>query len=57
MAERLEDRSPEVRHEAVIALLRIGSTTARPALERALADEDWSVRVYAAEALNRLPPA
>jgi HEAT repeat protein len=55
VAERLGDESPEVRREAVISLLRIGSATARPDLERALGDEDWEVRVYAAEALKRLP--
>jgi HEAT repeat protein len=28
---------------------------ARPDLQRALADEDWEVRVYAAEELKRVP--
>ena len=42
------------RREAVVALLRIGSPEGRPVLERALEDEDWEVRVYAAEALKRL---
>lgn len=36
----------------VVALFRIGSAQARPALQRALGDEDWEVRVYAAEALK-----
>ncbi len=51
---RLMDPSPWVRREAVLALLRMGSPEAWPALERALADDDWDVRVYAAEALKRL---
>jgi HEAT repeat protein len=53
-AARLADESAPVRREAVIALLRIGSPEARPALERVLGDPDWEVRVYAAEALKRL---
>jgi HEAT repeat protein len=44
-----------VRREAVVALLRIGSPRARPVLEDARRDEDWEVRIYAAEALKRLP--
>jgi HEAT repeat protein len=51
----LFDENEEVRREAVIALLRIGSPEARQALEGALADEDFEVRLYAEEALKRLP--
>jgi len=51
----LNDQDPRVRREAVLALLRIGSPSARPALEQALADPDYEVRIYAAEALDRLP--
>jgi protein-S-isoprenylcysteine O-methyltransferase Ste14 len=51
----LSDEEPAVRREAVIALLRIGSPLARPALERATEDDDWETRIYAAEALKRLP--
>ncbi|MFC1661843.1 HEAT repeat domain-containing protein [Gemmatimonadota bacterium] len=50
----LRDEHPAVRRSAVVALLQIGSPEARPALERATEDEDWEVRVYAAEALERL---
>jgi HEAT repeat protein len=50
----LSDEEPAVRREAVIALLRIGSPLARPALERATEDDDWETRIYAAEALKRL---
>jgi protein-S-isoprenylcysteine O-methyltransferase Ste14 len=55
LVPRLRDPADAVRREAVVALLRIGSARARPALERALTDDDWEVRVYAAEALKRLP--
>lgn len=36
----------------MVALLRIGTPAIRPALQRAVGDEDWEVRVYAAEALK-----
>jgi HEAT repeat protein len=55
IAQRLNDEAEAVRREAVIALLRIGSPSARPTLERVADDDDWEVRVYAAEALKRLP--
>jgi protein-S-isoprenylcysteine O-methyltransferase Ste14 len=54
-APLLEDESVPVRRDAVIALLQIGSPEARPALERALADPDREVRIYAAETMRRLP--
>jgi protein-S-isoprenylcysteine O-methyltransferase Ste14 len=53
--DRVGDPEPAVRREAVVALLLIGSSQARPALERARQDEDWEVRLFAAEALKRLP--
>ncbi|MGD8277690.1 MAG: HEAT repeat domain-containing protein, partial [Gemmatimonadota bacterium] len=55
VAAHLEDEAVPVRRDAVIALLRIGSPAARPALERAVADPDREVRIYATEALKRLP--
>ncbi len=51
----LLDGEAMVRRDAVVALLRIGSPAARPALRRALDDEDFEVRIYAAEVLRRLP--
>jgi HEAT repeat protein len=57
IAQQLNDEAEGVRREAVVALLRIGSPSARPTLERAADDDDWEVRVYAAEALKRLPPS
>ena len=52
--ERIGDESDWVREEAVIAMLRIGSPAALPALEEALYDPDRYVRIYAEEALKRL---
>jgi hypothetical protein len=57
LVSRLRDPTEGVRREAVVALLRIGSATARPALERARNDSDREVRIYATEALKRLPPS
>ena len=55
VAARLQDTSASVRREAAVALLRIGVPEGRAALERALKDDDWEVRIYVAEALKRLP--
>jgi HEAT repeat protein len=55
LAERLGDPDPAVRRSVVIALLRIGSPAARPALRLATRDADREVRVYAFEALKRIP--
>ena len=52
--QALRDESAWVRQSAVITLLQIGSPDTREALEAATEDEDWEVRVYAAEALKRL---
>lgn len=52
--DALTDEEPWVRQEAVITLLRIGSPAARPALEDMVDDPDYEVRIYAAEALDRL---
>ena len=41
----------------MVALLRSGSRQALPALEQARTDEDWEVRLYAAEAVARLSAA
>lgn len=55
LAPRLDDERPAVRRDAVIALLRLAQPAVRPLLERAADDPDWEVRVYAAEALKRIP--
>ena len=55
LLERLNDEKAFVRRSAVAALLKIGSPDALEALERASRDdEDWEVRLYAAEALKQL---
>jgi protein-S-isoprenylcysteine O-methyltransferase Ste14 len=55
--ERLNDEQAWVRRSAVAALAKIGAPQAREALERASReDEDWEVRLYAAEALKQLRP-
>jgi HEAT repeat protein len=54
VVERLNDEEPWVRRNAVIAILQIGSPSARGALSRMTDDDDWEVRVYAVEALRRL---
>jgi HEAT repeat protein len=53
----LTDGSPWVRRTAVISVLLVGSPEGRPLLARAVADDDWEVRLYAAEALKRLGPS
>jgi hypothetical protein len=55
LAVKRDDSEPAVRQSVVIALLRSGSPEARAALEAASQDPDWEVRVYAAEALKRIP--
>jgi protein-S-isoprenylcysteine O-methyltransferase Ste14 len=55
LAGMLHDESAEVRREVAIALLRTGRPEARPVLERMLSDEDLVVRIYATEALRRVP--
>jgi hypothetical protein len=55
--QALQDESAWVRQSAVIALIQIGSPDAREALEAATHDDDWEVRVYAEEALKRIPAA
>jgi len=55
LAPRLADEEPAVRRSTVIALMRIGAAEARPLLQAALSDEDFETRVYAAEALKRVP--
>jgi hypothetical protein len=53
--ECLNDEKAFVRQSAVAALLTIGSSEASEALERAAReDEDWEVRLYAAEAVKQL---
>ena len=55
LVARLEDPEPAVRRSVVIALLGVGSPEAREALWTATRDADWEVRVYATEALKRIP--
>lgn len=55
LASRLGDERPEVRRDVVIALLRLGEPAVRPLLDRATSDPDREVRVYATEALKRIP--
>ncbi|MGD8867291.1 MAG: HEAT repeat domain-containing protein [Gemmatimonadales bacterium] len=51
----LSDAEPAVRRSAVVAALKIGSPRACQALALAEAsDEDWEVRLYAAESVKRL---
>jgi len=52
--ERIGDPETWVREEAVIAMRRIGSPEAIPALERALEDEDRYVRICGVEASKRI---
>ncbi len=55
--KHLKDEKPSVRRAAVVALIKIDSLAAREALQQASNDEDWEVRVYAAEALKHLESA
>jgi hypothetical protein len=54
LVRQLADTSASVRRAAVAALIAIGSPAAREALQGAVDDDDWEVRVYAAEGLKRL---
>lgn len=56
LMRQLADTSAWVRRATVTALVAIGSPAARGALQVAAADDDWEVRVYAAEGLKRLGP-
>jgi len=51
---QLADTSARVRRATVTALTNIGSPAAREALQAAVDDDDWEVRLYAAEGLKRL---
>jgi HEAT repeat protein len=55
VTDGLNDEQAWVRRAAVVALLKIGSPEAREALLQASRDEDWEVRLYAAQALKSLP--
>ncbi|MDH3297764.1 MAG: HEAT repeat domain-containing protein [Gemmatimonadota bacterium] len=50
----LRDEEPHVRRSAVVAALLIGSPLACDALAEASSDDDWEVRIYAAETRRRL---
>ena len=50
----LHDGDEKVRRAAVLGLMEIGSEKARGALEEAMGDEDFEVRIYATEALRRI---
>ena len=55
LVRQLADTSAWVRRATVSALVTIGSRGAREALQAAVEDDDWEVRLYAAEGLKRLP--
>jgi HEAT repeat protein len=52
--EALHDEEPHVRQSAVAAAWKIDSPKACEALARVSSDEDWEVRVYAAEVRKQL---
>lgn len=54
IARFLVDESVGTRRAAAVALASIRAESSRPDLERATRDEDWEVRIYAAEALDAL---
>lgn len=54
LVRQLADTSAWVRRATVAALIAIGSPRAHQLLEAAVDDEDWEVRLYAAEGLKRL---
>jgi HEAT repeat protein len=49
-----EKQEVHVRREIMTAFHKIGSETSLPALRRALHDEDFEVRIYAAEAIKAI---
>ena len=51
----LTDQDPHVRRSAALGLLQLKDPKTRTSLEKAAKDPDWEVRLYAKEALNRLP--
>ncbi len=51
------DAALDARAAILTALTEYGAAEATPALEAALADKDWAVRVHAAELLRKLDPA
>jgi HEAT repeat protein len=52
----LQHKEPVMREFAAQALVFVGDASARPALERALADSTTGVRIYAIQALSMLGP-
>jgi len=54
LVEQLKHENPLVRRAVVVALMQIGAPEALDALREARNDEDWEVRVYAAEAVKHL---
>ncbi|UCF78599.1 MAG: HEAT repeat domain-containing protein [Candidatus Eiseniibacteriota bacterium] len=50
----LSDDDAMVRQAAAVALANIRSPVAADALKEALNDQDWQVRIYAAEALKMI---
>jgi protein-S-isoprenylcysteine O-methyltransferase Ste14 len=57
LVEQLNHENPALRRAVVVALMQIGAPDALPALREAAYDEDWEVRVYAAEAVKHLEAA
>src|SRR4029077_9909747 len=56
LVEALQKGSPSTREFAAQALALFAEPDARPALERAVADPDARVRIYAIQALSMLGP-
>jgi HEAT repeat protein len=56
LVEGLEHKSPDTREFAAQALVLFADSNTQPALERALADADQGVRLYAIQALSMLGP-
>jgi hypothetical protein len=54
LLEQLKHEDPAVRRVVVVALMQIGSPACLEGLRRARSDEDWEVRLYAAEAVESL---
>ncbi|MGD9723781.1 MAG: HEAT repeat domain-containing protein [Pirellulales bacterium] len=57
LVEKLQDRRPEIRREAILALAAIGSADAAPKIAALLKDEPSSTAAtYALGVLGRIPP-
>jgi protein-S-isoprenylcysteine O-methyltransferase Ste14 len=54
LIERFEGEDVHVRRSIIVALLKIGSERALDTIEKGLLDDDREVRLYAAEALDKI---